>query len=177
MHCDPDSRQALEDAGVVTRIGNEYELSKPARKILSTFTVAQGPRDSIDIGVDYPEVFVVMPFSQPCSDDVFSKMFKSGIEDAGLAGIRSVGEHRRSDGLLLMLSEFYCLTPLKPMAPLCRESFTNSSRQPSTKIYSATQWATQSSSSNQTISDHRSSGTCVVKRRARSAMRRYALRS
>ena len=85
VHCDPDSRQVLEDAGVVTRIGNEYELSEPARKILSTFTVAQGPKDSIDIRVDYPEVFVVMPFSQRWSDDVFSKMFKPGIEDAGFA--------------------------------------------------------------------------------------------
>jgi hypothetical protein len=55
VHCDPDSRQVLEDAGVVTRIGKEYELSEPARKILSTFTIAQGPRDSIDIRVDYPE--------------------------------------------------------------------------------------------------------------------------
>ena len=88
VHCDPDSRQVLEDAGVVTRIGNEYELSKPARKILSTFTVAQGPKDSIDIRVDYPEVFVVMPFSQPWSNDVFSKMFKPGIEDAGFAVYR-----------------------------------------------------------------------------------------
>lgn len=83
VHCDPDSRQVLEDAGVVTRIGNEYELSKPARKILSTFTVAQGPRDSIDVRVDYPEVFVVMPFTQPWSGDVFNKMFKPGISDAG----------------------------------------------------------------------------------------------
>jgi hypothetical protein len=88
VHCDPDSRQVLEDAGVVTRIGNEYELSKPARKILSTFTVAQGPKDSIDIRVDYPEVFVVMPFSQPWSDDVFSRMFKPGIEDAGFSASR-----------------------------------------------------------------------------------------
>jgi hypothetical protein len=88
VHCDPDSRQVLEDAGVVTRIGNEYELSKPARKILSTFTVAQGPKDSVDIRVDYPEVFVVMPFGQPWSDDVFSKMFKPGIEDAGFAVYR-----------------------------------------------------------------------------------------
>ena len=82
VHCDPDSRQLLEDAGVVTRIGSEYELSKPARKIVSTFTVAKGPKDSIDIRVDYPEVFVVMPFSEPWSDDVFTKMFKPGIKDA-----------------------------------------------------------------------------------------------
>jgi hypothetical protein len=88
VHCDPDSRQVLEDAGVVTRIGNEYELSKPARTILSTFTVAQGPESRRDIRVDYPEVFVVMPFSQPWSDDVFSKMFKPGIKDAGFAVCR-----------------------------------------------------------------------------------------
>ena len=88
VHCDADSRQVLEDAGVVTRIGDEYELSKPVRKILSTFTVAQGPEDSIDSRVDYPEVFVVMPFSQPWSDDVFSQMFKPGIEAAGFAVCR-----------------------------------------------------------------------------------------
>ncbi len=82
VHCDPDSRQLLADAGVVTRIGNEFELSKPGRKILSTFTVAKGPKDDVDIRVDYPEVFVVMPFSEPWSDDVFTKMFKLGIEDA-----------------------------------------------------------------------------------------------
>jgi hypothetical protein len=82
VHCDPDSRQILEDAGVVTRIGNEYELVKPAREIMRTFTVAKGPESHVDIRVDYPEVFVVMPFGEPWSDDVFTKMFKPGIEDA-----------------------------------------------------------------------------------------------
>ena len=85
VHCDVDSRMPLEQAGVVTRIGNEYELSAPAIKILQTFTVAQGPEARIDIRVDYPEVFVVMPFSQPWSDDVFKGMFKPGIEDAEFA--------------------------------------------------------------------------------------------
>jgi hypothetical protein len=82
VHCDPDSRQILEDAGVVTRIGNMFELTKPARKIISTFTVAKGPDTGVDIRVDYPEVFVIMPFSEPWSDDVFTKMFKPGIKDA-----------------------------------------------------------------------------------------------
>ena len=76
VYCDPDSRQVLEDAGAVIRTGNEYELSMPARKILSTFTVAKGPEVSVDIRVDYPEVFVVMPFSQTWSDDVFNLMIK-----------------------------------------------------------------------------------------------------
>ncbi len=83
VHCDPDSRQLLEDAGVVTRMGNEYELSEPARKIVSTFTVAKGPKDNVDIRVDYPEVFVVMPFREPWSDGVFQNMFVPGIQDAG----------------------------------------------------------------------------------------------
>jgi hypothetical protein len=88
VHCDPDSRQPLEDAGVVTRSGDEYELSEAARKIISTFTVAKGPETGVDIRVDYPEVFVVMPFSQPWSDDVFAKLFKPGIEDAGFVASR-----------------------------------------------------------------------------------------
>jgi hypothetical protein len=44
--------------------------------------------------------------------------------EATTVAFRSVGEHRRMDGLLLMLSKFYCLTPLKPMALWCRKSFT-----------------------------------------------------
>ena len=93
VHCDPDSRSLLEDAGVVTRIGNEYELSKPARKIISTFTVAKIEKGNFDIRVDYPEVFVVMPFSESWSDDVFMKMFKPGIKDAGF-------EPKRGDSIV-----------------------------------------------------------------------------
>jgi hypothetical protein len=82
VHCDPDSRQLLVDAGVVNRSYDEFELSEPGRKILSTFTVAKGPRDDVDIRVDYPEVFVVMPFGESWSDTVFDVVFKQGIEDA-----------------------------------------------------------------------------------------------
>ena len=82
VHCDPDSRQVLEDAGVVERVGDAYELSQAARKIVSTFTLAKGPETNVDIRVDYPEAFVVMPFAQPWSDTVFTNLFKPGIEDA-----------------------------------------------------------------------------------------------
>lgn len=88
VHCDPDSRQMLEDSGAVTRVGNEYSLSKPARKLLSTFTIAQGPEVNVDIRVDYPEVFVIMPFTQPWSGDVFYNMLKPGIEEAGFTASR-----------------------------------------------------------------------------------------
>ncbi|HSS22054.1 MAG TPA: hypothetical protein VLL54_18440 [Pyrinomonadaceae bacterium] len=88
VHCNLDTFQFLEDAGVVTRVGNEYELSKPARQMLNSFTVAQGPETRKDIRVDYPEVFVVMPFSEDWSDDVFTKMIEPGISDAGFVARR-----------------------------------------------------------------------------------------
>lgn len=88
VHCDADSRQLLEDSKAVTRIGNEYALSKPARALISKFTVAKGPEVNVDLRVDYPEVFIVMPFSEPWSDDVNKKMFTPGIEDANFTVIR-----------------------------------------------------------------------------------------
>jgi hypothetical protein len=65
VHCDGDSRLPLELAGVVTRIGDQFELSPAATKIVSTFTLAEGPQIREDIRMDYPEVFVVMPFGEP----------------------------------------------------------------------------------------------------------------
>jgi hypothetical protein len=88
VHCDPDSRQVLEDARVVKRIGNAYELSQPARKLLSTFTLAKGPETQADLRIDYPEAFVVMPFSQPWSGDVYAKLFEPAIADAGFKPMR-----------------------------------------------------------------------------------------
>lgn len=88
VHCDPDSRQVLEDADVVRRVGDTYELSKAARKIVSTFTLAKGPETNVDIRVDYPEVFVVMPFGQPWSNEVFTDFFKPAIEAANFVASR-----------------------------------------------------------------------------------------
>ena len=88
VHCDPDSRQVLEDAGVVRRVGDAYELSRAARKIVSTFTVARGPEVNVDVRVAYPEVFVVMPFGQPWSNEVFGSFFKPAIEAANFIASR-----------------------------------------------------------------------------------------
>ena len=44
--------------------------------------MAKGPEVNVDIRVDYPEVFVVMPFGQPWSDRVFNDLFKPAIEAA-----------------------------------------------------------------------------------------------
>ena len=82
VHCDTDSRQPLEDAGIVKRRGDEYELSRSAREIVRAFTLGEGPKNREDIKVDYPEAFVVMAFSEPWSNEVFTKMFQPGIVGA-----------------------------------------------------------------------------------------------
>ena len=83
VHCGPDTWWPLERVGVVIRIGNAYELSPPVGELLRRFTVAKGPEANVDIRVDYPEVFVVMPFSELWSQDVYTKMLQPGITDAG----------------------------------------------------------------------------------------------
>lgn len=88
VYCDSDSRQILEDDEIVRRVGNAYELSKAARKIVSKFTLAKGPQTNVDVRVDYPEVFVVMPFGQPWSDAVFKDLFKPAIEAANFVATR-----------------------------------------------------------------------------------------
>ncbi len=97
VHCDTDTWQLLEDASVVKRVGNAYELSKAARKLVSTFTLAKGQETNLDIRVDYPEAFVVMPFGQSWSNDVYGNLFKPGVEEAGFEVSRGDSEVRLGD--------------------------------------------------------------------------------
>lgn len=88
VHCDPDSRQLLEDTGVVVRQNDEYELTEPARKLMGTFTIAKGPKDSFDVRVDYPQAFVVMPFGESWSDNVYEQLFDSACQNADFDVVR-----------------------------------------------------------------------------------------
>lgn len=88
VHCDPDSREILETAGVVTRVGDEYSLSAVARTIIDTFTVGKGRGGKVEIRVDYPEVFIVMPFTKRWSRKVYDRVLKAGTEAAGFTAVR-----------------------------------------------------------------------------------------
>jgi hypothetical protein len=89
VYCQPDTFAVLEDAGVVTRIGNdEYELAGPARELVRRFILAKGPEVDVDVRVDYPEVFVVMPFGEPWSELVYGELFEPAITAAGFAASR-----------------------------------------------------------------------------------------
>ncbi len=88
VHCVPDTQDLLERAGIVNRVGDEYELALPVRELVRRFILAKGPEADFDIRVDYPEVFIVMPFGEQWSEAVYQDMFKPAIEDAGFAASR-----------------------------------------------------------------------------------------
>ena len=88
VHCEPDTHDVLEQAGIVTRLGDQYELAAPVRELVRRFVLAKGPEVDMDVRVDFPEVFVAMPFGEAWSDAVYRDMFKPGIRDAGFRASR-----------------------------------------------------------------------------------------
>ena len=88
VHCQMDTWIALKNAGLVDWIGGEWALTESALACLRHFTIAKAPDSGSDIRVDYPEAFVIMPFGEPWSDDVYRNLFVKGITDAGLSVVR-----------------------------------------------------------------------------------------
>ena len=88
VHCNNDTYWPMMDAGIVEFDKNEYSLSKTAREMIRSFTVAKGPESHLDIRIDYPEVFVVMPFGETWSSNVYNNIFRPAIKDAGFAESR-----------------------------------------------------------------------------------------
>jgi hypothetical protein len=88
IDCDPDTVQPLVQSGAIEQMGDRYVLSAAAQSILRTCVVANRRWGSWDIWVDYPKVFVVMPFSEPWSRDVYSKMIRPAVKEAGLECVR-----------------------------------------------------------------------------------------
>jgi hypothetical protein len=88
IDCGPDTLTPLEESGAVVRTGDLYALTEPARRILGTCVVANRRWPSDDMRVDDPSAFVVMPFSEPWSDQVYRELIEPGITAAGLECIR-----------------------------------------------------------------------------------------
>lgn len=85
VDCGPDTIEPLIDSGIVIKDNTDnYTLSKNARQIMQFCILGNRRWNGNDMRVDYPEVFVVMPFSEKWSDIVFSKMIKPAVEGAGL---------------------------------------------------------------------------------------------
>jgi hypothetical protein len=88
VHCQMDTWVALKNAGLVDWLGGEWRLTESALACLGHFTIAKAPDNGIDIRVDYPEAFVIMPFGEPWSGDVYDNLFVKGIESAGFSVVR-----------------------------------------------------------------------------------------
>jgi hypothetical protein len=88
IDCGPDTVFPLEISGAVANVSGNYSLTPPAMAILQACVVSNRRWPGSDMWVDYPEVFVVMPFSQPWSDAVYGTMIKPAIEGAEFACVR-----------------------------------------------------------------------------------------
>lgn len=94
--CDPDTIGPLVTSGVVEveppgsrwDTARAFRLAQPTIGVLQNCLVVDRREVSSHMYVDSPSVFVIMPFSQPWSKAVFSKMYAPAIRAAGLNCVR-----------------------------------------------------------------------------------------
>jgi hypothetical protein len=90
IDCIPDTIDPLLESGAVVRLEEgHYRLSPAARTLLGVCVVANKARQGKDLRVDYPQAFVVMPFSEKWSKAVYNKMIKPAVRAAGLECVRA----------------------------------------------------------------------------------------
>jgi hypothetical protein len=88
IDCGPDTIYPMVDGEVIAAEGNRIGLTKSARTLLRTCVLANRRWSGADMWVDYPSAFVVMPFREAWSNDVYDQMIYPGVKDAGLECIR-----------------------------------------------------------------------------------------
>ncbi len=91
VNCKVDTIYMLLDSKIVEcndRENGPYWLNPVARQILNQFIVCRGDRDKTIMYVDQPVCFVIMPFSEKWSANVYDKIIKPAVEGADLTCIR-----------------------------------------------------------------------------------------
>jgi hypothetical protein len=92
--CQPDTIDPLVYSGAVEhrqisgRRSSEYFLSQAAQSILQHTVVANKRNVGGDLRVDEPCVFVIMPFSEKWSSQIYAQLIKPAVEGAKLKCIR-----------------------------------------------------------------------------------------
>lgn len=106
IDCYMDTIQLLLDSGAVETStapnsagspGDLFWVSKPARQLLNDCIVANKWLGGTDMQVDSPRAFVVMPFSQLWSNDVYDRMIRPAVETSGLECVRGDTPPRVAD--------------------------------------------------------------------------------
>ncbi len=89
IDCYNDTIQHLIDKQAVERGASDtYQLSPAARAILETCIVANRRWSGDDMRVDYPEGFVIMPFSESWSDRLYREMIEPALIATGMSCVR-----------------------------------------------------------------------------------------
>ncbi|MES2848107.1 MAG: hypothetical protein V4685_03565 [Bacteroidota bacterium] len=100
--CYTDTIVQLVNDGIVhseqTPWGPSYYLSNAAVNMVNKFIVASGERVKGNMYIDQPSCFVVMPFSEKWSGEVYDEFIKPAVEAAGLQCIR--GDEIERTGIL-----------------------------------------------------------------------------
>ena len=93
VDCYMDTIHPLVGGGVVKAKGErpgrrKFRLTNPATTLLETCVLANKRGSTVDLRVDYPQAFVIMPFSETWSDAVYTQMIEPAVISAELSCIR-----------------------------------------------------------------------------------------
>ena len=89
VDCGPDTIQPLVDAKAVdVDASGLHSLTQPTRKIMQCCVLGNRRWSGSDMRVDYPEVFVIMPFGQNWSQSVYDTMIRPAVEGVNLRCVR-----------------------------------------------------------------------------------------
>jgi len=88
IDCYSDTVDPLLESDLVHQRRNEYWLTPAARGVLRTCVVANRRWPSDDLLVDYPTVFVVMPFRESWSNAVYNQLIRPAVLSAKLECVR-----------------------------------------------------------------------------------------
>jgi hypothetical protein len=89
VDCKADGTDPVINAGVAASKNDNLELTQAATKILEVCTLGYKNGRTGDFRVDYPSVFVAMPYREPW-ESLYSRVFEPAVLEAGM-------ECRRAD--------------------------------------------------------------------------------
>lgn len=89
IDCRGDTIMPLVYSKVVKHHKNDtFVLNPVANFMLNQFIVCNGDREKTYLHVDLPSCFVIMPFSEPWSDDVYKNLIEPSLIEVNLKCIR-----------------------------------------------------------------------------------------
>ena len=88
VDCQTDGMHPLAECQVAEERNGWYKLTRPATKITELCTLGFKHGRSGDFRVDYPSVFVVMPYREPW-ESLFTTIIEPAIREASLACVRA----------------------------------------------------------------------------------------